>query len=129
MKNLFFLLLLFSTNVFATEMLYSFKNENAAARYQYLIEQVRCVVCQGQNIADSNAPLAHDLRRKILVMVNEDKTDNEIKNYLVDRYGEYILYQPRFNKLTFILWVFPFAGILGLIIFVCAKLVRTRTLV
>lgn len=125
MKKLIFILLLcFNANAFCSEPLYSLKNEKDEIRYQHLIEQIRCVVCQGQNIADSNAPLAHDLRQKILVMVNDKKSDNEIKDYLVERYGEYILYQPRFNKLTFILWIFPFAGILAILVFILSKVRR-----
>lgn len=127
MKNLILIFLLcFSTSLFAADKLYSFNNDRDANRYQHLIEQIRCVVCQGQNIADSNAPLANDLRHKILLMVNDNKTDTEIKNYLVDRYGEYILYQPRFNKLTFVLWSFPFLGIAVILIFIISNLFRSR---
>jgi len=69
------------------------------------------VVCQSQSIADSNAPLANDLREKIYRMMLEKKSDAEIKQYLVKRYGEFILLKPAFNKLTLILWIFPFLGI------------------
>lgn len=87
---------------------------NAAdeARYVELTKEVRCVVCQNQNIADSSAPLANDLRKKIYTMVEKNKSDNEIKNYLVARYGEFILLKPRFNKLTVLLWLFPFIALL-----------------
>jgi cytochrome c-type biogenesis protein CcmH len=76
-----------------------------------LINETRCVVCQNQTIADSNAPLANDLRGKIYQMVLEKKSDAEIQTYLVDRYGEFILFRPRFNKSTILLWVFPFVAV------------------
>ena len=84
-------------------------------RYTALTKEIRCVVCQNQNIADSNAPLANDLRKKVYMMVDENKSDNDIKDYLVARYGEFILLKPRFNKLTFILWLFPLICVIGLI--------------
>lgn len=87
-------------------------------RYTALIKEIRCVVCQNQNIADSDAPLAHDLRKKIAVMIEQNNSDHDIKNYLVARYGEFILLNPRFNKVTAVLWLFPIlclAGIAGAI--------------
>jgi cytochrome c-type biogenesis protein CcmH len=81
-------------------------------RYTELTKEIRCVVCQNQSIADSHAPLANDLRKKVYLMVNENKSDDDIKNYLVARYGEFILLKPRFNRVTSILWVFPFASLL-----------------
>lgn len=105
-------LLLFSTTAFADEFdLYSFSTPQDASRYQTLVKEIRCVVCQGQNIADSNAPLATDLRNKVYLMVKEQKSDEQIKDYLVKRYGEFILYKPIMNKLTFVLWGFPFAAV------------------
>ncbi len=80
-------------------------------RFAALTNEIRCVVCQNQNIADSRAPLANDLRAKVFQMVNTGKTDDEIKDYLVKRYGEFILLRPRFNALTVGLWLFPFAGL------------------
>lgn len=86
---------------------HSFKSNIDAVRFQSLIKEIRCVVCQNQNIADSNAPLANDLREKIYRMILDQQSNEEIKNYLTKRYGEYILLQPRFNKLTLLLWIFP----------------------
>lgn len=79
-------------------------------RFQLLTQEIRCVVCQNQSIADSNAPLAKDLREKIYRMILEKKSDDEIKNYLVKRYGEFILFKPRLNASTLILWLFPLLG-------------------
>jgi cytochrome c-type biogenesis protein CcmH len=81
--------------------------ESNHARFQALIKEVRCVVCQNQSIADSNAPLAQDLRKKIATLIDEQRSNEEIKDYLAKRYGEFILLNPRFNKLTSLLWLFP----------------------
>lgn len=81
-----------------------------AERFTNLTQEVRCIVCQNQNLAESTAPLANDLRDKIYKMILEKKSDEEIKDYLVKRYGEFILLRPRFNKLTYFLWLFPFLG-------------------
>ncbi|MHB1221900.1 MAG: cytochrome c-type biogenesis protein [Gammaproteobacteria bacterium] len=74
-------------------------------------KEIRCVVCQNQSIADSRAPLANDLREKIALMVTQHESDDSIKNYLVKRYGEFILLKPRLSKTTFVLWIFPFIGL------------------
>lgn len=92
---------------------YPFTSTDDAARFAAITKEVRCVVCQNQNIADSNAPLASDLRQKIYVMVLEKQSNEDIKNYLVKRYGEFILLQPRFSKLTFLLWTFPALAIIS----------------
>lgn len=102
---LFLYLILHSCFVFAAEP------ANIQDRYNSLISQVRCVVCQGQSIADSNAPLAADLRTKIFTMMANNESDEQIKQYLVQRYGEYILLQPRFNLTTGLLWLFPLIGL------------------
>lgn len=90
---------------------YPFTSAEDAARFDGLTKEIRCVVCQNQSIADSNAPLAKDLRLKIYNMVTEKKSDTDIENYLVQRYGDFILLKPRLNKLTAFLWIFPFAGL------------------
>jgi cytochrome c-type biogenesis protein CcmH len=86
---------------------YSFASPTDTARFQSLTREVRCVVCQNQSINDSNAPLAIDLREKIYRMVLAKQSNDEIKSWLVKRYGEFILLQPRLNKLTLALWLFP----------------------
>lgn len=92
--------------------LYPFTSAADSERFLTLAKEIRCVVCQNQNIAESNAPLANDLREKVYRMVGENKSNDEIKAYLVKRYGEFILLQPRFNKLTVLLWLFPFLGLI-----------------
>jgi cytochrome c-type biogenesis protein CcmH len=86
---------------------YTFSSLQDAERFSTLTNETRCVVCQFQNIADSNAPLAGSLRDKIYQLIQEKKSDAEIKNYLVKRYGEVILLKPRFHPLTAVLWSFP----------------------
>lgn len=111
----FFMYLLsfnFSHSVFAFENdLYPFTSATELRRFESLTHEVRCVVCQNQNLAESTAPLANDLRGKIYRMILDKKSDEEIKNYLVMRYGEFILLNPPFNKTTIFLWIFPFAAL------------------
>lgn len=120
MRQFIFLFLLFFTLAAAqAESVNGFQFENTqdANRFSTLIQEVRCVVCQSQSIADSAAPLAKDLQTKIYQLVMQQKSDQGIKDYLVKRYGEFILLRPRFNKLTYFLWFFPLLAIGGAIIF------------
>lgn len=91
---------------------YPFSNKNDNTRFQTFSHEIRCVVCQYQNIGDSNAPLAKDIRNKIYSLINHKKSDEEIKFYLQKRYGEFILLEPVINKSTFFLWAFPFLGLI-----------------
>ena len=91
---------------------YTFSSPNDAERFSTLTKEVRCVVCQFQNIAESNAPLAGSLREKIYQLIQEKKSDDDIKSFLVKRYGEVILLKPRFNPITMLLWLFPLLGLL-----------------
>jgi len=85
-----------------------FQNPEYEQRYKKLINEFRCVVCQNQNIADSNAALAKDLRKQVFKMINAGKSDEEIMTFMVTRYGDFVLYRPQFNSMTFLLWVGPF---------------------
>lgn len=78
------------------------------ARYQELINQLRCLVCQNQTIADSNAPLAADLRDQVRRQLEAGHSDAQIKRYLTDRYGDFVLYKPPFKPQTWLLWLGPF---------------------
>ena len=73
-----------------------------------LFKEVRCLVCQGQTIHESNAELAEDIKKLIREKISQGETDRQIKEYLVERYGDWILMTPPFNSLTYILWSFPF---------------------
>lgn len=95
-------------------------------RFKSLANELRCVMCQNQSIADSNAPIAHDLRVEVLSLMREGKTDAEIKNYLVERYSEFVLYQPPVNKKNALLWAGPFLLLLiGL--FVVINIIRKKS--
>ena len=95
------------------------------ARYEKIISEVRCLKCQNQTIKDSNAFLAGDLRREIRRMLQEGKSDAEIFDFLVVRYGEFALYKSRMSGKTLVLWIAPllFIGIGGLIVF---RVIRGR---
>jgi cytochrome c-type biogenesis protein CcmH len=95
------------------------------ARYEDIVEQVRCLKCQNQTIKDSNAFLAGDLRREIRRMLIEGYTDEEIFSFLVDRYGDFALYNPRFSGKTLVLWIVPALFLLGGA-FVLLNIVRRR---
>jgi cytochrome c-type biogenesis protein CcmH len=78
------------------------------ALYERLTEEVRCLVCQNQSLADSTAPLAEDLRREIKGQVESGRSEAEIKSFLTQRYGDFVLYRPRFAGASMILWLAPF---------------------
>ncbi|MGK9064936.1 cytochrome c-type biogenesis protein [Stutzerimonas chloritidismutans] len=86
---------------------YEFKSEAERERYRTLVEELRCPKCQNQNIADSNAPIAMDLRREIYRMLEEGQSNEQIVEYLVDRYGDFVRYKPPVNAKTLVLWYGP----------------------
>jgi cytochrome c-type biogenesis protein CcmH len=100
--------LLLTTAGYARVEVHDFDSPDQEQRYNKLIEELRCLVCQNQNLADSNAELAVDLRRKTYEMVKQDKTEQEIASYMVDRYGDFVLYRPPLNSNTLLLWIGPF---------------------
>lgn len=83
------------------------------ARLKAIAHELRCLVCQNQTIADSDAPLAVDLRQQTRAMIREGKTDDEIRAYMVERYGDFVLYKPPFNAATAVLWVAPGLLVVG----------------
>jgi cytochrome c-type biogenesis protein CcmH len=103
----------------------AFDDPKMQARYEKITSEVRCLVCQNQTIKDSNAFLADDLRREIRRMLTEGMTDAEIYDFLVVRYGDFVLYRPRMSGKTLVLWIAPFLLIVagGLVAF---KVVRGR---
>ena len=82
-------------------------------RYQALIEELRCMVCQNQSIAESNAPLAEDLRQQVRAQIDAGRSDAEIIEFLTARYGDYVRYRPAFKGMTLLLWLGPFALLLA----------------
>lgn len=86
---------------------YSFDNPKQDAIYKQLIEELRCLVCQNQNIAGSNAELAQDLRRQTYEMVTKGASRDEVVDFMVTRYGDFVMYRPPFKFKTLLLWVGP----------------------
>lgn len=85
----------------------AFEDPVMQARYEGIIEEVRCVKCQNQTIKDSNALIANDLRREIRRLMGEGMSDAEIYDFLVERYGEFVLYRPRMSGVSLVLWIAP----------------------
>ncbi len=84
-------------------------------------EEMRCLVCQNESLAGSRSDLANDLRREIRILINEGKTDEQIRSFMVERYGDFVLYRPPVKPITWFLWIGPFvillAGIVGLMVY------------
>lgn len=95
------------------------------ARYQALIEELRCLVCQNQNIAESNAELAVDLRRQVREQILAGESDDQIRRYLQARYGDFVLYKPPVTGKTVVLWAGPFV-LLGLVLIALFLVLRRR---
>ncbi|WP_045107424.1 cytochrome c-type biogenesis protein [Legionella hackeliae] len=106
--------LLLATACFANNTLYPLENAKKEAQFSHLLKELRCLVCQNQDLADSNASLAKDLRDQVYNLVKEGKADSEIIDYLTARYGDFILFKPPVKTLTALLWfgpaLFLFAG-------------------
>ncbi|MBS0212913.1 MAG: cytochrome c-type biogenesis protein CcmH [Proteobacteria bacterium] len=84
-----------------------FQNATEEARFHALTSSLRCVMCQNESLADSQAVIARDLRRQILAMMRDGKSDAQIRQFLVARYGEFVLYKPRIEPATWVLWLGP----------------------
>ena len=97
----------------------------ASERFRHLASELRCLVCQNQTLSDSNAPLAQDLRNEVARLMVAGKTDDEIKHFLTDRYGEFVLYRPAFSARNALLWVGPFL-LLAVGVFAWWRLGRRR---
>ena len=88
-------------------------------RYKHLIVEIRCLVCQNQSLADSDAGLAHDLRREVWELMDQGQSDTQIVEFLVTRYGDFVLYNPPVKPSTYILWYGPFVLLaIGLLVLV-----------
>jgi cytochrome c-type biogenesis protein CcmH len=113
------ILLAFSLNCFAAVEYKKFDNPQQEEAYKVLIEELRCLVCQNQTIADSNAELAQDLRRQVYEMLQQGKSKDEIATFMTDRYGDFVLYNPPFKAKTGVLWIGPIVFLLiGLVMLV-----------
>ena len=121
-KFILSLLLLWSTCALAGVEVHKFDNPEQEQQYNRLVAELRCLVCQNQNLADSNAELAQDLRQEVYEMIQNGATDQEIVSFMVARYGDFVLYRPPFKTTTAFLWIGPFiilaAGFVILLVFV-----------
>lgn len=126
MQHALVLLTLFlSATAWAIDTGQAFDDPELQARYERIISEVRCLQCQNESIKDSNAFLAADLRREIRRMIGEGRSDGEIFDFLVQRYGEFALYRPRMEGKTLALWIAPLLLIVvGL--FIAVAVVRNR---
>lgn len=119
-----FLVLVFSLFVFHADAIETKKEGiEVELRIRHLEEKLRCLVCQNQTLADSNAELAGDLRRQVREQVNAGRSDGEIVEYLVQRYGDFVLYKPPLRPLTWLLWFGPLLLVAG----VAAAIMRARS--
>ena len=116
MRIVLLLLVLFgafaSASAFAVEVR-QFANPDEEQRYEHLVRDLRCLVCQNQSLADSDADLARDLRDEVFKMIHDGKSEQEASQFLVDRYGDFVLYRPPFNPQTALLWIGPLLVLFG----------------
>ena len=113
MKRIALALLLATLGMFASAQQIEYRDAAEEAHFRELTGELRCVMCQNQSLADSNAPIAHDLRLEVLRLMREGKSDAQIKTYLVERYTEFVLYKPEVKPMTWLLWFGPGLLILG----------------
>ena len=116
-KTLIYMTLVFS-NMASSESLYEFESINDEKRFYSLIKEIRCPKCTSGSLASSNAPVSEDLKQKIIDLIKEGKSDKEIKDFIAQRFGSEVLYNPGFNESTYFLWSAPALFLLlGLLIF------------
>ena len=119
------LLALLSLTLEARIAAYEFEDKTQESVYKELIHELRCLVCQNQNIADSNAELAQDLKRKTYELVSSGKNKDEIRQYMTERYGDFVLYRPPVSNATLLLWIGPFIiFLIGLVLLI--RIIRAR---
>ncbi len=118
MRGLLLCLIFFASPVLAAIETYQFKSPEMEANYIKLTNELRCLVCQNQNLSGSNADLAKDLRRQTYEMLMQGKTPDQIMEYMVERYGDFVLYRPQFKTSTLLLWLGPFVLLLLVLVLV-----------
>jgi cytochrome c-type biogenesis protein CcmH len=105
---------------------YEFRDDAERARYAQLTKELRCPKCQNQDIADSNAPIAADLRKEIFRMLGEGRSNQQIIDFMVDRYGDFVRYKPALSARTWLLWFGPAGLLVGGLILIGVIVVRRR---
>lgn len=128
MKPLLMLLLIgfLMTPARAAIEAYEFDSPEMEADYNQLVDELRCLVCQNQNLAGSDADLAQDLRRETYEMLQQGKSRQEVVEFMVARYGDFVLYRPQFKSSTYLLWLGPFL-LLVIVLFVVVRRLRAAT--
>jgi cytochrome c-type biogenesis protein CcmH len=123
-------LLLGNTTLQATTTLesYKFSNQQDEQRFKSLIAQLRCLVCQNESLADSDAELAHDLRQEVYEMMLAGKTNQQVTDFLVQRYGDFVLYNPPVKPSTWLIWFGPFVVLLIAVLLLFRALRHQRAL-
>ncbi|HLD16110.1 MAG TPA: cytochrome c-type biogenesis protein [Coxiellaceae bacterium] len=121
-KRVFIFLPLFFISVSYSEAKYVFNTPQQQQQFQTMTQELRCLVCQNESIADSQAPLAQDLKQQVYQMIVAGKTEAEIKLYMQARYGDFILFKPPVQKNTWILWALPFL-LLGIAAIILIKII------
>jgi len=117
--------LLVSVTSFAAIDTYQFKSPEDEQRFHQLTAELRCPKCQNQNIADSDSPIAKDLRREVYRMVDTGAQDTEVIDFMVTRYGDFVLYRPKVNSQTWFLWYGPYIVLgLGLVVILLIVFLR-----
>ena len=111
MKIIFLTVFLLSANLFS-DSIYNFENEEDELRFNTLVKEIRCPKCTSGSLSSSSAPISEDLKLKIVQMIKENKTDEEIKDYISMRFGIDSLYEPEFRTDTYFLWFAPFVLLL-----------------
>ena len=116
-KTLIYMALIFS-NMALSDSLYELESISDEKRFYSLIKEIRCPKCTSGSLASSNAPVSEDLKQKIIDLIKEGKSDKEIKDFIAQRFGSEVLYNPGFNESTYFLWSAPALFLLlGLLIF------------
>ncbi len=108
---------------------YEFKDAQMEAEYNGLIKELRCLVCQNQNLAGSDADLARDLRRQTHEMLMKGNNPDQVIQYMVDRYGDFVLYRPQFKTSTLFLWLGPFVLVAIVLLLVIRNISARRALI
>ena len=104
---------------------YQFDSAEMEAEYNQLINELRCLVCQNQNLAGSDADLARDLRRETYEMLQDGKSPAQVVDFMVARYGDFVLYRPQFKSSTYLLWLGPFLLLL-VVLYLFVRRLRAR---
>lgn len=118
------LLLCFPLVLFAAIEEHAFENTQQEKIYSTLIQELRCLVCQNQNLADSNASLAKDLRNKTYEMVKAGKTHQQITEFMTKRYGDFVLYKPPMRLSTLLLWLGPFVFLILAVVYLARFMIN-----